>query len=123
MVEYKYCNQCGMVKQPDEFYVDRSKADGRRTICKDCDNKDRMTPFAKLKMMLEGNWIFDVFEDNIIGESLVIVDDDTYIVIYSEDAGETITVDVDKDNEVIFYKEYKRPVAAFNFINSVMTRE
>jgi hypothetical protein len=33
----KRCPRCGESKPLDGFYIDRSKASGRRSICKSCD--------------------------------------------------------------------------------------
>ena len=125
MVEYKFCNKCGMVKDVNEFYNDKSKADGKRTICKECSQAPKMSSYDALKLMLEGNWIFDVFEDDIVGEILYIPDDTNYIAVYKE--GNEIAIEVtrpgyDGHDELVHYKHYKRPAAAFSFINSVMTR-
>jgi hypothetical protein len=33
------CRRCDMPKTPEEFHRDRQNADGRRNICKECDNE------------------------------------------------------------------------------------
>ena len=32
----KFCNVCGIEKSIDDFCINKSKKDGRNTICKDC---------------------------------------------------------------------------------------
>lgn len=36
----KWCSRCETEKAPEEFYVDRSRADGRTPWCKDCKKRD-----------------------------------------------------------------------------------
>jgi hypothetical protein len=53
------CYRCGEEKPADQFAVDRSKASGRKSICKPCDkakglayyrrNRDRMLERAKAR--------------------------------------------------------------------------
>jgi hypothetical protein len=38
-VGLKRCPVCGVHKPPEDFYIDRSKASGRRSPCKACDLK------------------------------------------------------------------------------------
>jgi len=49
-METQECRKCGIPKDLDEFHLDKTKANGRRNICKECrgkyDNRARNTPGA-----------------------------------------------------------------------------
>ena len=42
--DHKHCKDCDTHKSPKEFYVDRSRADGRQVYCKVCQTKRMRRP-------------------------------------------------------------------------------
>lgn len=43
----KTCSKCGVTKVLDEFYPDKSKRDGRHSVCKECAKADRKSRYAE----------------------------------------------------------------------------
>ena len=63
MNKTKICSACRILKNLEDFYIDRSKNDGRRHCCKLCDNKrvrlwmfenrERVNAYSKKYMKLK----------------------------------------------------------------------
>lgn len=42
----KTCSRCGIQKTPSDFYADKSKSDGRHSVCKECVKAARRAAYA-----------------------------------------------------------------------------
>lgn len=55
MAKKKYCFKCGQNKWESEFHNDRSRADGKHVVCKECNKEYARIWRAKKKLGLTGN--------------------------------------------------------------------
>ena len=122
----KYCHKCNQWKVLDDFYNDKYNATGKTSWCKDCANEhhkqykeaNKMSVYDKLELMIKGNYIYDIFEEN--GEkSMYLEQDGNYVAIHDE--GDTINIIWQRGYEVVADKDYKRPVSAFKYIDKILS--